>query len=275
MSSDPNYEWEQVLDIDDSDLPLTHVLRPCNNHVRETTTTTQNLVVDNLEEKPVRIIPDPAGIVQLAKLRKQSYIHDGGDASVLSTQEYIKKVVEDVGGDENFKSGSWVSATEYVNANGGIVSGCLGDIKNFLKNKKLEQVVGIIKSCTSNALGDLILTMKDLSGTIPGAIHHKVINEGGYGNDITVGSALILANVSVFSPKPSMHYLNITMRNVVNVFHKDSVPGNGSGVGGSGMLMKEGEIVKLMEGKKWLIWSCMFMGMLLIKRIYTSLMKKH
>ncbi|GJW17158.1 hypothetical protein Tco_0024594 [Tanacetum coccineum] len=239
MSSDPNYEWEQVLDIDDSDLPLTHVLRPCNNHVRETTTTTQNPAVDNLEEKPVRIIPDPVGIVQLAKLRRQSYIHEGGDASVLSTQEYIKKVVEDVGGDENFKSGSWVRATEYVNANGGIVIGCLGDIKNFLKNKKLEQVVAIIKSCTSNALGDLILTMKDLSGTIPGAIHHKVINEGGYEKDITVGSALILANVSVFSPKPSMHYLNITIRNVVNVFHKDSVPGNGSGVGRSGMLMKK------------------------------------
>nr|GEX02719.1 GPCR kinase [Tanacetum cinerariifolium] len=36
-------------------------------------------------------------------------------------------------------------------------------------------------------------------------------------------------------------------RNVVKVFHKDSVPGNGSGVGGSGMLMEEEEIVKLME----------------------------
>ncbi|GJZ49685.1 hypothetical protein Tco_0603875 [Tanacetum coccineum] len=172
-------------------------------------------------------------------------IHEGGDESVLSTQEYIKKVVEDE--DEDFKSGSWVSATEYVNANGDIVIGCLGDIKNFLKNGKLEQVVAIIKSCTPNALGDLILTMKDLSGTISDAIHHKFINEGGYRKDIILESDLILANVSVFSPKPSMHYLNITMRNVVKVFHKDSVPGNDSDVGGSGMLMKEEEIVKLME----------------------------
>nr|GEY04240.1 hypothetical protein [Tanacetum cinerariifolium] len=37
------------------------------------------------------------------------------------------------------------------------------------------------------------------------------------------------------------------MRNVIKVFHKDSVPGNGSGVGGSGMLMEEEEIVKLMD----------------------------
>ncbi|GKA58775.1 ribonuclease H-like domain-containing protein [Tanacetum coccineum] len=183
------------------------------------------------------------GIVQLAKLRKQSDIHKGGDESVLSTQEYMKKVVKDEGEDEDFKSGSWVSATEYVNANGGIVSGCLGDIKNFLKNGKLEQVVSIIKSCSPNALSDLTVTMKDLSGTIPGAIHHKVINEGGYEKDITV----VLANVSVFSPIPSMHYLNITMRNVVKVFHKDSVLGNGSSVGGSEMLMEEEEIVKLMK----------------------------
>ncbi|GKA56225.1 reverse transcriptase zinc-binding domain-containing protein [Tanacetum coccineum] len=144
--------------------------------------------------------------------------------AVMSTQEYMKKVVEDVGGDEDFKSGAWVNATEYVNANSGIVSGCLRDIKNFLKNGKLEQVIAIIKSCTLNALGDLIVTVKDLSG-----------------------SALILANVLVFSPKPSMHYLNITIKNVVKVFHKDSVPGNDSGVCGSGMLMEEEEIVKLME----------------------------
>ncbi|GJW54755.1 hypothetical protein Tco_0098840 [Tanacetum coccineum] len=94
---------------------------------------------------------------------------------------------------------------------------------------KLDQVVAIVKSCSPNVLGNLTVTMKDLSGTIPGTIHHKVIGESGYGKDITVGAALILANVSVFSPKPSMHYLNITMRNVVKVFRKDTVPGSSSG----------------------------------------------
>nr|GEZ22241.1 hypothetical protein [Tanacetum cinerariifolium] len=93
-----------------------------------------------VEEKQVRIIPGLAGIVQLAKIRKQSDIHRGGDDSVLSTQEYMKQVVEDVGEDEDFNSGSWIGATEYVKSNGGIVSGCIGDIKTFLKNEKLEQV---------------------------------------------------------------------------------------------------------------------------------------
>ncbi|GJX55335.1 hypothetical protein Tco_0285232 [Tanacetum coccineum] len=142
------------------------------------------------------IIPGPAGIVQAAKLLKQRDMLLGMDGDVMSTQEYIKKAVEDVSENEDFKSGSWVSATDYVNANGGTVSGCLGDIKNFLNNGKLDQVVAIVKSCSPNVIGDLTVTMKDLS---------------------------------VFSPKSSMHYLNITKRNVVKVFRKDTIPRSGSG----------------------------------------------
>ncbi|GKB24099.1 nucleolar protein 56-like protein [Tanacetum coccineum] len=125
-------------------------------------------------------------IIQAAKLLKQKDILLGLDGVVMSTQEYMKEVVEDVGEDEDFKSGSWVSATDYVNANGGTVSGCLGDIKNLLKNGKLDQVVVIVKSWSPNVIGDLTVTMKDLSGTIPGTIHHKVIGEGDYGKDNTV-----------------------------------------------------------------------------------------
>nr|GFB05413.1 transposase, MuDR, MULE transposase domain protein [Tanacetum cinerariifolium] len=80
---------------------------------------------------------------------------------------------------------------------------------------KLEQVVAIVKSCYPNDLGDLNVTLKDVSGTVPGRIHYKVLDVGSYGKDITVGAAMILANVSVFTPKPSEHYLNITKRNVV------------------------------------------------------------
>nr|GEX33814.1 hypothetical protein [Tanacetum cinerariifolium] len=70
-------------------------------------------------QKPAKIIPGPAGIVQAVKLLKQTDIQDGGEGCVMSTQEYIKKVFDDE--DEDFKSGSWVSAAKYTNANGGIV----------------------------------------------------------------------------------------------------------------------------------------------------------
>ncbi|GJV20758.1 transposase, MuDR, MULE transposase domain protein [Tanacetum coccineum] len=160
---------------------------------------------------PVRIIPGPAGIVQQAKLLKERDILLGWDGAVMSTQEYMKKVVEDVGDDEDFMSGPWVSATDYVHATGSIVTGCLGDIKNFLKNEKLEQVVAIVKSYSPNAIGDLTVTMKDLLGTIPGIIHHKVIGDGDYGKDITVGAVMILANLSLSA-------LNLRDRDVLSKF---------------------------------------------------------
>ncbi|GKC98263.1 transposase, MuDR, MULE transposase domain protein [Tanacetum coccineum] len=91
-------------------------------------------------------------------------------------------------------------------------------------------IFAIVKSCSPNALGDLNVTLKDLSGTVPGTIHYKVLDVSSYEKDITVGAAMILVgaamilvNVSVFTPKPSKHYLNITKRNVVEVFRKDTV----------------------------------------------------
>ncbi|GJS42694.1 reverse transcriptase domain-containing protein [Tanacetum coccineum] len=193
-----NDPWEFSLDIDDSGLRLTPVLHSYSSKSVEPSLLTPN---------PVRIIPGPSSIVQQAKLLKE------------------KKVVED----EDFNSGAWVSATNYVIANGGTVTGCLGDIDNFLKNGKLEQVVGIAKSCSPNVIGDLTVTIKDLLGIIPRTIHYKVIGEGGYGKDITVGAAMILVNVSVFTPKPLKHYLNITKKNVVKVFCKDTVLASDSG----------------------------------------------
>ncbi|GJU55582.1 transposase, MuDR, MULE transposase domain protein [Tanacetum coccineum] len=117
---------------------------------------------------------------------------------VQQLHQSLQKVVNVVGEDADFNSGAWVSATNYVNAFGGTVTGCLGDIDNFLKRGKLEQVVAIVKSCSPNALGDLNVTLKDLSGTVPGTINYKVLDMGSYGKDINVGAAMILANVSVF-----------------------------------------------------------------------------
>ncbi|GKA65178.1 zf-CCHC domain-containing protein [Tanacetum coccineum] len=238
-----NEPWELSLDIDDSDLNLQPVLRSSGSTHFEPSPSTPNPVriipdpagiiqqanPSGYCPNPVRIIPGPAGIVQQAKLLKEKVFILDSDRALMSTQEYMQKVVEDVAEDDDFNSGAWVSATNYVIANGGSVTGCLGDIENFLKKGKLDQVVAIIKSCSPNVLGDLTVTMKDLSGTIPRIVHHKVIGKGGYEKDITVGAALILANVLVFSPKPSMHYLNITMRNVVKVVSKDTVLGSSSG----------------------------------------------
>nr|GEV72920.1 hypothetical protein [Tanacetum cinerariifolium] len=132
-------EREYSLNIDDSDLHLTHVL---------------------LSSSSARVEPSPStpNPVRQANLLKERDILLGWDGAVMSTQEYMQKVVEGVDEDDNVK------------------------------------------------------------------IHYKVIGEGGYENDITVEAAMILANVLIFSPKPSMHYVNITRKNVVKVFCKDTVP---------------------------------------------------
>ncbi|GJY86866.1 transposase, MuDR, MULE transposase domain protein [Tanacetum coccineum] len=219
------------LDIDDPDLHLTPVLRSSSSAHVEPSPYTPNPVTiipgpagvvqlsnsicvepSSSTPNPVRIIPSPAGLVQRAKMLKENVFILDPDGALISTQEYMQKVIEDVGEDANFNSGAWVSATNYVNAFGGTVTGCLGDIDNFLKKGKLEQVVAIVKSCSPNALGDLNVTLKDLLGTVPGTIHYKVLNVSSYEKDITVGVAMILANVLIFTPKPSKHYLNITKK---------------------------------------------------------------
>nr|GEX97812.1 hypothetical protein [Tanacetum cinerariifolium] len=204
-----NDPWGYNFDIDDSDLHLTHVLRSSSSAHVEPSPYTPNPVtiipgpagvvqlsnsirVDPSSSTPnlVRIIPGPAGLVQRAKLLKENVFILDPDGALISTQEYMQKVVEDVGEDADFNSGAWVSATNYVNAFGGT-------------------------SCSPNALGDLNATLKDLSGTVPGTIHYNVLDVGSYEKNITVGAAMIFANVSVFTSKPSKHYLNITKRNVV------------------------------------------------------------
>nr|GEV13032.1 hypothetical protein [Tanacetum cinerariifolium] len=93
----------------------------------------------SLTPNPVRIIPGPAGVVQHAKLLRENVFILDSDGALMSTQQYMQKFVEDVGEDTDFNSEAWFNATNYVIATGGTVTGCLGDINNFLKKKNLSK----------------------------------------------------------------------------------------------------------------------------------------
>nr|GEV44477.1 hypothetical protein [Tanacetum cinerariifolium] len=155
---------------------------------------------------------------------KKVDIQAGGHENILTTSEYVKKVNEDVSEDDHFKQGPWLMAIVYLHGQWVIASGCLGNVEKYCKNGKLELVVGVVKSCTPNSLGDMTVSLKDPTCTVKGTIHYKVFqNEAdGYTNSIKVGLVLILRNVSVWIPKPSQHYLNIAIRNIVKVFDKDT-----------------------------------------------------
>nr|GEZ53460.1 hypothetical protein [Tanacetum cinerariifolium] len=118
-----NDPWEFSLDIDDFDLNLTPVLRPSSSTRVEPSPSISNSVriipasagiVQQAKPSgycpnPVRIIPGPACIVQQVKLLKEKVFILDSDGALMSTQEYMQKVVEDVGEDDDFNGGSFAS----------------------------------------------------------------------------------------------------------------------------------------------------------------------
>ncbi|KAF3648146.1 putative ADP-ribosylation factor GTPase-activating protein AGD13-like [Capsicum annuum] len=237
--------WE-ALDVDDSDLHS--LLRPCKrlhqNPKPSTSTSTSSsaaplltppLVVENsdhqLQSPPQRLIPGPAGAVQAAMIQRtydlqcHNSISSQGD-NPIPTQEYIRRAVENsTDFDYDFQSNPWLCALEFVGAeNGKIPCTPLSSVNKCLQSARVDQVVAVVKSCTQNGLGGLIVTLKDPTGSIGASIHHKVLSESQHGKDICIGSVLILKKVAVFCPSSSAYYLNITLGNLTKVFCKESGP---------------------------------------------------
>ncbi|KAF8389995.1 hypothetical protein HHK36_024515 [Tetracentron sinense] len=248
--------WE-ALDLDDSDLPSllrpskhksnnnvnTSSLQPCSQLPLLSQSPPETLDSHSHSQQPLpqvhdpapstspprRLIPGPAGAVLSAMLRRtrnhRSFV-PGEDR--IPTQEHLRRVQEDGDGededeDEDFKRNSWLCALDFLHREGTVRSS-LSSIKTNLNSDRVPQVVAVIKSSTPNGLGDLIVTLKDPTGTIGASIHRKVLTESEGGRDISVGSVIILQKVAVFSPSRSAHYLNITQSNVVKVIGKDSGP---------------------------------------------------
>ncbi|GJX56972.1 hypothetical protein Tco_0286869 [Tanacetum coccineum] len=86
------------------------------------------------EQNAVRIIPGPAGILQLAQLRKTSEIREGGHNGEMLTQEYVRKITEEASEDDHFTRGPWLSAVQYLAAEGSIATRCFGELETFIKN---------------------------------------------------------------------------------------------------------------------------------------------
>ncbi|GKA68854.1 reverse transcriptase domain-containing protein [Tanacetum coccineum] len=141
-----------------------------------------------------RIIPGPVGILKKVLARKKADVQARGRDNILTTQEYVRTVNEDVSEDDHFMQEPWLQAIVYLHGEGVIVSGCLGDMKKHCIKGKLELVVGVVKSCTQNSLGDMTVTLKDPTCTMGGTIHYKVFQneDDGYAKSINVGSVLIL-----------------------------------------------------------------------------------
>ncbi|XP_051119419.1 uncharacterized protein LOC127243445 [Andrographis paniculata] len=236
MEADP---WE-ALDLDDSDLPS--LLRPCKQ-LRSASAPAPGpspsaLPEENRRQQQLqpstscrRAIPGPAGAIQAAMLRKnldranKAFSNTRDDCAqdfdgVTSTQDYIRRAVEDTAEfDDDFTRHPWISALQFLGAENGVVP-CtpISSMKECLNVGRIAQVVAVIKSCTPNGLGGLIVSLKDPTGTIGASIHHKVLSGSEFGKNLSTGAVLILQEVTLFSPVRSAHYLNVTQRNLVKVF---------------------------------------------------------
>uniref|UniRef100_M1A497 Nuclear localized protein 1 n=1 Tax=Solanum tuberosum TaxID=4113 RepID=M1A497_SOLTU len=214
-------QWE-ALDVDDSDLHS--LLRPCKqlhqnpNPSTSTATSSSPALLtppsrtpessqlesshNQLQSPPQRLIPGPAGAVQAAMLQRT---HDRQCHSSISsqrdnpipTQEYIRRAVENsTEFDYDFQSNPWLCALEFVGAeNGKIPCTPLSSVNKCLEAARVDQVVAVVKSCTQNGLGGLMVTLKDPTGSIGASIHHKVLGESQHGKDICIGAVLILQKV--------------------------------------------------------------------------------
>ncbi|KAK9106048.1 hypothetical protein Scep_022892 [Stephania cephalantha] len=245
--------WE-ALDVDDSDLqslikpspPPQPILLPCKRSSTHQTLQTPNSQshtpllspssqLSHQSLQPLqglastssaehRRIPGPAGALQAVMQRRAlAKRNEGFREEEISTHDYIKRVQEIE--DEDFKLNPWLCAMEFVGRIGGFANSPLNSIKgSSMGTDRLDQVVAVVKSCAPNGFGDLIVTLKDPTGTVGASIHRNVVTGSDFGKDISVGCVLILQKVVVFSTSRSAHNLNVTLRNVVKVVGKDSGP---------------------------------------------------
>lgn len=127
--------WE-ALDLDDSDLPS--LLRPCKRQRSISTAPPSPPPLPNHPAQPEQppsasssrrlAIPGPAGAVQAAMLRKdldrenRNFSgHGKGDDGLPSTQDYIRKAMDDTAEfDDDFSTHSWLSALQFL-GNCGVV----------------------------------------------------------------------------------------------------------------------------------------------------------
>ncbi|KAM6568110.1 hypothetical protein CsatB_016095 [Cannabis sativa] len=228
-NTEEDEHWEEALDIDDDQIPF---LKPCKRPKPSLLPNSNPSSSSPPSSRRQFLIPGPAGAVQLAMERKSRVDGMLFYEDLIPTQEYIRKVIEDgdASEDEDFRADPWLSALDFLRTEGMVDGDCsvpgtpLGSIKKGFRSDRAALVVAIIKSCTPNGLGSLMVTLKDPTGTIDASIHHKVLSQGEFGKIISVGSVLILQKVPAFAPFRSTFFLNITLNNVIKVISKNTGP---------------------------------------------------
>ncbi|XP_047050988.1 uncharacterized protein LOC124656253 [Lolium rigidum] len=193
--------WADALDVDDSDLH--HNLPSSSVPLRPSTT--------SHHRPPHRRIPGPASAVQDAMRLRSPF------SSVPAVR------ADGQAADTDFQLDSWLRALQDLGDARGWQQPGIGKIRVDRALDRACRVVGMVTMCTPNGFGDLMLNMKDPSGTIDASVHKKVLSNENISKGLSVGSVIILKQVAVLRPSNTVCYLNVTQKNIEKVLKKDSV----------------------------------------------------
>ena len=127
--------------------------------------------------------------------------------------------------DEDFTMEPWTLMQEKAakdfptSTNDTITSVIRKAASNELEKGKVSFLAVLIKSFDQTGL-DVSVVLKDPSGEMRGTLHRKILEQQQV--ELGPGCGLFLKQVSVFSPSPRKHYLNITPGNILEVFAADA-----------------------------------------------------
>lgn len=128
------------------------------------------------------------------------------------------------GTDKDFTQGPWSRMMEELDIRGSSSSALLqfsisqalsqAALKK-LHNGKVTHLRVLIKSIVPSG-GNATAVLKDPTGEILGTFHSQALED--HPSELQPGAALVLRQVSMFSPSVRKHYLNITADNIVRVY---------------------------------------------------------
>ncbi|XP_017428725.1 uncharacterized protein LOC108336776 [Vigna angularis] len=134
------------------------------------------------------LIPGPAGNVQAAFLNRTK------TEQPKSTQEFARDVAQATY-ERDFNSNAWKWAQMYIEHHVLVTDGKFENV-NSLDEAKSAQVLPfvacILKECKPNGLGDMQFTIKDPTTTMKASLHKKVLQDPQFGDNIGVGSVMLL-----------------------------------------------------------------------------------
>ncbi|XP_065664318.1 protein PF3D7_1417600-like isoform X2 [Hydra vulgaris] len=164
--------------------------------------------------------PGPAG--RLPKLNSISDLDALTSPNSIKVNSKTEKISHDLlNRCEDFSQTMWEECQSefkmlFPNCCCSTISSILFDAaNNKLENGKVKYVCALVTFFMQiGSSGKLVL--KDPTGEINATVHKLVLDE--YEAELKPGTGLLLKDVSVFSPTPKKHYVNITPTNVINVF---------------------------------------------------------